>query len=83
MKKNDLKELLDCSVCEYSLYEDGCPDCKMKKLALKTEEETLKKVEDFLSGFIIPCAQKNLEFGCLRLDGGELREMLIAQFKDE
>ena len=83
MKKNDLKELLDCSICEYNLYEDGCPDCKMKKLALKTEEETLKKVEDFLSGFIIPCAQKNLELCCLRLDGRELLEMLIEQFKDE
>lgn len=87
MNENDLKELLDCSICEYNLYEDGCPECKMKQLALKVaakeKEKMLKKIDDFLKSFIIPCAQMNLEVGCLRLDGKELREMLKRELENE
>lgn len=87
MNKDELKELLDCSICEYNLYEDGCPDCKMKQLALKVaakeKEKMLEKLDDFLRGFIIPCAQMNMEVGCLRLDGRELREMLQTELSNE
>lgn len=51
--------------------------CKMK------EKEMLEKVKEYFGSFIIPCAQKNLSVGCLRLDGTEMIEMFVKQFENE
>lgn len=42
-----IKEILDCNICEYSLYDDGCPQCKLKQAVLKMAEWKDERIKQF------------------------------------